>query len=147
MATTKKKKPAAKSKVKAKAKSKAKPQAKPTAKKSLVMKKTSSATPKVSSAKITFRPLNDRLLVSIEAAETKTAGGIIIPGTAAEKPFRGRVLAKGPGRRNKKGALRPLDVSVGDMIVFPQYAGTKIEISGDEFLILREEEILAITVA
>lgn len=140
MATTKKKKAVAKAKPKAKAKAKPAPVKKAVSKPALG-KSATFKTP------IAFRPLNDRLLVAIEAAETKTAGGIIIPGTVSEKPFRGKVLAKGPGRRNKKGALRPLDVNVGDQIVFPQYAGTKIEISGDEFLILREEEILAISIA
>lgn len=140
MATTKRKTaPKVKAKAQSKVKTKAKPKPAP-AKKAAVRSMPVKASP-------LFRPLNDRLLVAIEAAETKTAGGIIIPGTASEKPFRGKVLAKGPGRRNKKGALRPLDVNVGDRVVFPQYAGTKIEISGDEFLILREEEILAISIA
>jgi chaperonin GroES len=109
-----------------------------------VMKKTSS---KPAARPSSFKPLDDRLIVRVEPAAEKTAGGIIIPGTAGERPFRGKVMAKGPGRRSKKGLLRPLDVNVGDMVLFPQYAGQKIEIDAEEFLILREEEILAISIA
>lgn len=117
-----------------------------------IMKKSSSPAPratvpakKVSSLKSLLTPLDDRLLVELEGPAEKTAGGIIIPGTVADRPNRGKVLAKGPGRRNKKGVLRPLDVTVGDMVLFPQFAGQKIEMDGGEFLILREEEVLGIT--
>lgn len=151
MARTKKKKPAA-PKAKAKVKSKAGKPAKKMAKKpqkatASAMKKTSSQLPLARTIPSAFKPLDDRIIISIEPAAEKTAGGIIIPGSASERPSRGTVLAKGPGRRNKKGVLRPLDVNVGDMVLFPQFAGQKIEIGAEEFLILREEEILGITTA
>ena len=149
MAQTKKKKAVAKAKPKAKpAKKIIKKIAAAVKKVAAPVKKAVSPAPamkKTSSAK--FTPLDDRIIISIEEAPEKTSGGIFIPGTAAERPSRGKVLAKGPGRRNKKGVLRPLDVNVGDMVIFPQYAGQKIEIGADEFLILREEEILGITTA
>ncbi len=111
---------------------------------------TSSASPvkKASSAPLipsSFQPLDDRLIISVEPAAEKTAGGLFIPDTASERPSRGTVLAKGPGKRNKKGMIRPLDVAVGDTVLFPQFAGQKIEIGANEFLILREDEILGIT--
>lgn len=90
-------------------------------------------------------PLEDRILVQPDGVSEKTAGGIIIPGSVSERPNRGRVLAKGPGKRNKKGALRPLDVAVGDSVLYPPYAGAPVELDGHELLILREEEILGIT--
>lgn len=89
-------------------------------------------------------PLEDRVVVSIAEAPETTAGGIIIPGSANERPSRGEVVAKGPGRRNKKGALRPLDVNVGDEVMFAEYAGTKITMESQDFLILREEDLLGI---
>lgn len=154
MAQTKKKKPAAgKAKKSAPAKKIAakQPLKKMAAKAAAVMKKTSSATvPKKKPALLvpnSFQPLDDRIIISVEAAAEKTAGGIIIPGNASERPSRGTVLAAGPGKRNKKGVVRPLDVNVGDVVIFPQFAGQKIEIGADEFLILREEEILGITTA
>lgn len=89
-------------------------------------------------------PLDDRLLVTVEAPAETTAGGIIIPGTMSSRPSRGTVVASGRGRRGKKGNLRPLDVEVGDKVLFGEYAGMKIEIDGQELLILREEEVLGI---
>ncbi len=89
-------------------------------------------------------PLEDRLIVQPEAAREKTAGGLFIPGTTVARPSRGRILAKGRGRRNKKGQLRPLDVKVGDEVLYADWAGTSTEIAGKEVLILREEEILGI---
>ena len=103
-----------------------------------------SATPRIPNS---FKPLDDRLIILVEAIPEKTAGGIIIPGSVSERPSRGTVLATGPGRRNKKGVVRPLDVNVGDTVLFPQFAGEKIEIGADEFLILREEEVLGIQLA
>lgn len=91
-----------------------------------------------------FAPLDDRIVISPEKMSEVTAGGIIIPGSRDERPNRGTVLAKGPGRRSKKGVIRPLDVNVGDRVLFPEFAGTKIQIDGDEFLILREEDLLGI---
>lgn len=89
-------------------------------------------------------PLEDRILVRIENAPQKTAGGLFIPGNAGERPDRGEVVAAGPGRRNKKGKLRPLDVAVGDQVLFAAYSGAKITIDGTEVLILREDEVLGI---
>ncbi len=90
-------------------------------------------------------PLDDRILVSVEGPAETTAGGIIIPGSVTmERPNRGKVIASGRGRRNKKGKVRPLDVGVGDTVLFTDYAGTKVEIEGQELLILREEDVLAI---
>lgn len=92
----------------------------------------------------TLAPLDDRIVVRIAVAEEKTAGGLFIPGSAATQPDRGEVMAKGPGHRNKKGRLRPLDVEVGDTVLFPQYTGTKISIAGEDFLIMREEDVLGV---
>ncbi|MGE0526961.1 MAG: co-chaperone GroES [Bdellovibrionales bacterium] len=89
-------------------------------------------------------PLEDRLIVRMEGVSETTAGGIIIPGTVHERPHRGEVLAIGRGRRNKKGQVRPLDVNVGDHVLFPEFAGTKLALEGEEVLILREEEVLGI---
>ncbi len=89
-------------------------------------------------------PLDDRIIVSPEVPAEKTAGGLFIPTTANDRPSRGVVLVKGAGRRNKKGKLRPLDVNVGDEVLFAQYSGTKISILGQDVLILREEDVLGI---
>ena len=91
-----------------------------------------------------FRPLHDRLLVQRLDGEEKSRGGIIIPDTAKEKPQQGRVLAVGPGRRDEKGELVPLDVRSGDKVMFAKYAGTEIQIDGEDRVILREEDVLAI---
>lgn len=98
-----------------------------------------------SNKKNLLTPLEDRVLVQPDSAPEQTEGGLYIPGSASERPQRGTVLAKGPGRRNKKGMLRPLDVNIGDKVFFPQFAGQKIAMNDDELLILREEEILAIS--
>lgn len=100
--------------------------------------------PKTLAARV-LRPLDDRLLVEPEGASDKTAGGIIIPGTAQQRPYRGKVLAKGPGKRNKKGQIRPLDVGVGDLVLYPEFAGTQVTLDGADFVLLREEEVLGIT--
>jgi len=89
------------------------------------------------------KPLNDRILVKRIDEETKSAGGIIIPDTAKEKPIEGRVIAVGPGKW-EKGERRPLDVEAGQRILFGKYSGTEIKIGGEEHLILREEEVLAV---
>jgi chaperonin GroES len=91
-----------------------------------------------------FRPLHDRRLVQRLDEEAKTKGGIIIPDPAKEKPQQGRVLAVGPGRRDDKGELIQLDVRVGDKVMFAKYAGTEIKIDGEDRVILREEDILAV---
>jgi chaperonin GroES len=91
-----------------------------------------------------FRPLHDRLLVERIDEESKTKGGIIIPDTAKEKPQEGRVLAVGPGRRGDDGEILPLDVRPGDRVLFAKYAGTDIKIDGEDRVILREDDVLAV---
>ncbi len=91
-----------------------------------------------------FTPLHDRVLVRrVEEAET-TRGGIIIPDTAKDKPQEGEVISVGKGKVNEEGKVRPLDVKEGDRILFGKYSGTEIKIDGEEFIIMREEEILGI---
>ncbi|HPC04501.1 MAG TPA: co-chaperone GroES [Syntrophales bacterium] len=90
------------------------------------------------------RPLHDRLLVKRVKEEEKTKGGIIIPDSAKEKPAEGKVVATGSGRRTEDGKLIALDVKAGDRILFNKYAGTDIKIEGEEYLIMREEDVLGI---
>ena len=90
------------------------------------------------------RPLHDRVLVKRSSEEEKSKGGIIIPDSAKEKPIQGEVVAVGQGRWTDEGKVRPLDVKKGDKILFGKYAGTEIKINGDEFLMMREEDILGI---
>ena len=89
-----------------------------------------------------FRPLHDRVLVRRVEAEEKSAGGIIIPDTAKEKPQEGEVVAVGAGAKSEEGKLTPLDVKAGDKILFGKYSGTEVKIDGEEHLILREDDIL-----
>lgn len=91
-----------------------------------------------------FRPLHDRLVVRRIEAEEKTAGGVIIPDTAKEKPQEGEVLAVGPGNRDDKGALIPLEVKVGDRILFGKWSGTEIRIEGEDLLVMKESDVLGI---
>jgi chaperonin GroES len=91
-----------------------------------------------------IRPLNDRVLVTRVAEEQKTAGGIIIPDTAKEKPQEGKVVAVGPGKTNEQGERTPLQVKAGDRILFGKYAGTEIKIDGEEQIFMREDDILAV---
>ena len=91
-----------------------------------------------------IRPLQDRLLVKRIEEEEKTKGGIIIPDTAKEKPQEGRIVAIGPGKTNDDGKLIPLTVKNGDRILFSKYSGTEIELEGDEHLIIREDDVLAV---
>jgi len=91
-----------------------------------------------------IRPLSDRVLVKRVEEEAKTAGGIIIPDTAKEKPIEGKVIAAGNGRVGKDGKVRALDVKKGDRVLFGKYSGTEVQIEGEEHLILREEDILAV---
>jgi chaperonin GroES len=91
-----------------------------------------------------LKPLNDRVVVKRIEEEEKTAGGIIIPDTAKEKPIQGEVLAVGSGKLMEDGSRRPLDVKSGDRVLFGKYAGTDIKIEGDELLIMREDDILAV---
>ena len=93
---------------------------------------------------MTFRPLHDRVLVRRVEADTKTAGGIIIPDTAKEKPQEGEVIAIGPGARDESGKLVPLDVKVGDRILFGKWSGTEIRIDGEELLIMKESDVMGI---
>jgi chaperonin GroES len=93
---------------------------------------------------MTFRPLHDRVLVRRVTAEEKTAGGIIIPDTAKEKPQEGEVIAVGSGNLNDKGELRPLDVKAGDRILFGKWSGTEVKLNGEELLIMKESDIMGI---
>ena len=90
------------------------------------------------------RPLHDRLIVRRLEEEEKTKGGIIIPDTAKEKPFEGKVIAVGTGKIKEDGAKIPLDVKAGNRILFTKYGGTEVKIDGEEYLILREDDVLAI---
>jgi chaperonin GroES len=91
-----------------------------------------------------IRPLNDRVLVKRLESEERTKGGIIIPDAAKEKPLEGKVMAVGGGKKDEKGKAIPLDVKKGDRVLFGKYSGTEIKIDGDELLIVREEDILAV---
>ena len=91
-----------------------------------------------------FRPLHDRVVVRRVESETKTAGGIIIPDTAAEKPQQGEIIAVGPGARDEAGKLVPLDVKKGDKVLFGKWSGTEVKIDGEELLIMKESDILGI---
>jgi chaperonin GroES len=94
--------------------------------------------------KVSFRPLHDRVVVKRIEEENRTAGGIIIPDTAKEKPMQGEVLAVGPGARNEKGEIVPLDVKVGDRILFGKWSGTEVKIEGEELLIMKESDVMGI---
>lgn len=94
-----------------------------------------------------FRPLHDRVIVRRITAEEKTAGGIIIPDTAKEKPQEGEVVAAGAGARNETGALVALDVKAGDRVLFGKWSGTEVKINGEDLLIMKESDILGIIAA
>ena len=91
-----------------------------------------------------FRPLGDRVLVRRVEEEAKTKGGIIIPDTAKEKPQEGEVLSVGPGARDESGKLHPLDVKVGDRILFGKWSGTEVKLDGEDLLIMKESDILGV---
>jgi chaperonin GroES len=91
-----------------------------------------------------FRPLHDRVVVRRVDAEEKTAGGIIIPDTAKEKPQQGEVLAVGPGKRDETGKLVPLDVKAGDQILFGKWSGTEVKVDGEDLLIMKEDDIMGV---
>lgn len=91
-----------------------------------------------------FRPLHDRVVVRRLNAEEKTAGGIIIPDTAKEKPMEGEVIAVGPGARNEQGQVVALDVKAGDRVLFGKWSGTEVKIDGKELLIMKESDIMGI---
>jgi chaperonin GroES len=96
---------------------------------------------------MSFRPLHDRVVVRRLDAEEKTAGGIIIPDTAKEKPMEGEVIAVGPGARNEAGALVALDVKAGDRILFGKWSGTEVKLDGEDLLIMKESDIMGVVTA
>lgn len=89
-------------------------------------------------------PLNDRVLIKRLEGEEKTVGGLYIPDTAKEKPTKGEVVAVGPGKRTEQGAVAPMAIKAGQKVLFNKYAGTEISIDGDDFLIMREDDILGV---
>jgi chaperonin GroES len=91
-----------------------------------------------------LRPLHDRVIVKRVENETKTASGIVIPDSAAEKPDQGEVLAVGPGKKNDKGELSPVGVKVGDRVLFGKYSGQTVKVDGDELLVMKEEDLFAV---
>lgn len=91
-----------------------------------------------------FRPLHDRVLVRRASNDEKTAGGIIIPDTAKEKPMEGEVVAVGTGHINDNGDVRPLDVKTGDKVIFSKWAGTEITVDGEELMVMKESDIIGI---
>ena len=91
-----------------------------------------------------FRPLHDRVVVERITAEEKTAGGIIIPDTVKEKPQQGKVIAVGPGGRDENGKLIPIDIKVGDRVLFGKWSGTEVKIDGTEYLIMKESDIMGV---
>ena len=95
-------------------------------------------------AKLKFRPLHDRVVVKRINAESKSAGGIIIPDTAQEKPSQGEIVAVGPGGRDETGKLIPIDVKVGNTVLFGKWSGTEVKIDGEELLIMKESDIMGV---
>lgn len=91
-----------------------------------------------------MRPLHDRVIIKRAEEETTSAGGIVLPGSAAEKPSRGHVVAVGRGKLLENGEIRPLDVKAGDQVLFGKYSGNEVKIDGDDFIVMREDEIMAI---
>jgi chaperonin GroES len=91
-----------------------------------------------------FRPLHDRVLVRRVEAEEKTAGGIIIPDTAKEKPMEGEVVSVGPGARGDDGKIQPLDVKAGDRVLFGKWSGTEVKLDGEDLIIMKESDIMGI---
>jgi chaperonin GroES len=91
-----------------------------------------------------IRPLHDRVIVKREEEERKSPGGIVIPDTAAEKPIRGKVIAVGKGKILENGQVRPLDLKVGDKILFGKYGGNEVKVDGEELLVMREEDVMAV---
>ena len=93
-----------------------------------------------------FRPLHDRIVIKRIEAEAKSAGGIIIPDTAKEKPQQGEVVAVGPGGRDESGKLIPIDVEAGDRVLFGKWSGTEVKIDDDEYLIMKESDVMGVLV-
>jgi chaperonin GroES len=100
--------------------------------------------PVTTATKVAIRPLEDRILVQANEAETTTASGIVIPDTAKEKPQEGTVLAVGPGRFDDNGNRVPLDVKVGDTVIYSKYGGTEVRYSGEDYLVLSARDVLAV---
>ena len=92
-----------------------------------------------------FRPLHDRVLIKVLYSEEKTAGGIIIPDTAKEKPQEGEVVAVGPGAKNEQGKVAPMDVKIVDLVLFWKWSGTEVKIDGKEYSIMKESDIMGIS--
>lgn len=93
---------------------------------------------------MSIRPLQDRVVVRRTEEETKSAGGIVIPGSAAEKPSQGEVIAVGPGKKLENGSIQPVDLKAGDKILFGQYSGSTVKIDGEELLIMSEGEVFGV---
>ena len=91
-----------------------------------------------------IRPLHDRVIVKRIEEERKSAGGIVIPDTAAEKPDQGEIIAVGKGKKDDSGKLIPLDVKVGDKVLFGKYSGTEVKVDGEDVLVMREEDVMAV---
>jgi chaperonin GroES len=91
-----------------------------------------------------LRPLHDRVIIKRLEAETKSAGGIVIPDTATEKPIKGEVIAVGTGKILEDGKVRPMGVKAGDRVLFGKYSGTEVKVDGEELLVMREEDLMAI---
>jgi chaperonin GroES len=91
-----------------------------------------------------LRPLHDRVIIKRLEAETKSAGGIVIPDSAAEKPIKGEVIAAGTGKIQEDGKVRPMAVKTGDIVLFGKYSGTEVKVDGDELLVMREEDLIAV---
>lgn len=91
-----------------------------------------------------LRPLHDRVIIKRLEAETKSAGGIVIPDSATEKPIKGEVIAVGNGKILESGEVRPLDLKVGDKVLFGKYSGTEVKVEGEELLVMREEDVMAV---
>ena len=93
---------------------------------------------------MSFRPLHDRVLIRRVEAEEKTAGGILIPDTAKEKPMEGEIVAVGPGARGEDGKIQPLDVKAGDRVLFGKWSGTEVKLEGEDLIIMKESDIMGI---
>lgn len=91
-----------------------------------------------------LKPLHDRIIIEAAAKEEVTAGGIILPDSAQEKPLKGKVLAVGPGKRLDSGTLAPVDVKVGDTVLYGKYSGTEVNVGGKDYIILRADDVLAV---
>ncbi len=104
----------------------------------------STAALKKGEIKVNIRPLHDRVIVRRLEEETKSPGGIVIPDTAKEKPIQGQVIAVGKGKLLENGDVRPLDVKPGDKVLFGKYSGTEVKLSGEEVLVMREEDIMGV---